>query len=454
MKQILTLLTILTLTACATPTPGTAPPPPAITRIELINADNNKVIQTVTDSSTINVTNLPSKHFQLRAVGNDSTVSALLTYDLNYRWFDRNLPFEICINTPDSPTPPTACAVLTDGPHTFKAQPFSAESDGALFNIAFTVTGNTGTACNSRGMWVWNGREVVIRPSVQNELISLAGPAKVKDLFLYLVPSDYDTRRGLIGAFIQKMGAAGIRVWGLEGWRGYFSDSYGPAEFYKVVDAMIAYNKAVSASQKFVGFQADLEPQDGQGHFPPTFHNDIPDSDLSTESGGVWYDTQAEDREMLMRDWLNISATVKSKLVSNGLLLGSAMPSWTDDYFGEPVMVTYKGSRQEVGHHMMNIVNDYNIMSYNTNLNNVVNRVIGEISFANTLPTATRPKVRAGIETHKGVGNGISFGDTPGKDNRTTVMAFLDELDATLKDNPSYCGTNIHDWIGYLELHP
>jgi len=269
-----------------------------------------------------------------------------------------------------------------------------------------------------------------------------------------LVPSDYDNRRGLIGAFIEKMGNAGIHVWGLEGWRGYFDDSYGPEEFYTVVDSLIEYNEAVPANQRFVGFQADMEPQDGQGHFPPTFHNNIPDSELSTTGGGVWFDTEAEDREMLMRDWLDITRDVKDRLISAGLQLGAAMPSWTDDYYGEPVMVTYEGSREEVGRHMMNIVDDYNIMSYNTNLNNVVNRVIGEITYANSLPASLRPKVRAAIETHKGVGSGISFGDTPGKDSRTVVDDFMDELDATLGGNPSYCGVNVHDWVGYLELKP
>ena len=453
MKQILTLLTILILTACATPTPGTAPPPPTVNRIELINADNGTVIQVLNNGDSLNVGTLPSKHYKLRAKANDSTTSALLTYDANYNYFDIALPYEICINAVGYDLPAN-CAVLTDGPHAFKALPLSGEGQGSPFTVTFSATGNAGVSCNSRGMWVWNGREVVLRPTVQDELINLAGPAKVKDLFLYLVPSDYDTRRGLIGNFVEKMHTAGINVWGLEGWRGYFNDSYGPEEFYKVIDSMIAYNAAVPANQKFVGFQADLEPQDGQGHFPPTFHNDIPDSELSTTGGGVWFDTQAQDREMLMRDWLEISQVVRNKLAAAGLQLGSAMPSWTDDYFGEPVMVTYGGSRDEEGRKMMGIVNDYNIMSYNTNLNNVVNRVIGEVTYANGLPAATRPKVRAGIETHKGVGAGISFGDTPGMDNRTTVNNFLNELDTALGGNPSYCGTNIHDWIGYLELFP
>ncbi|MEO7164649.1 MAG: hypothetical protein ABI041_17135, partial [Bdellovibrionia bacterium] len=286
----------------------------------------------------------------------------------------------------------------------------------------------------------------------QNLLISTAKAANVTDLFEYLVPRDYVSSEAAIRSFNAKLKGAGIRAWGLDGAREYFSDAGGPAALYAGADALIAFNSRAAANERFVGFQTDMEPQDGQGSFPPSFHNGLPDSGLSTTGGGAVYPTQAQDREMLMRDWIKIQSTVSQKLHAAGLRMGSAMPSWTSDYYGEEIKVTYNGTRQGVMKFMMGIIDDYIVMSYNTNPNNAANRVLAQATYADTIPLNSRPRVYGSLETNAGVGSGISYGDTAGKKSKTAVLTDMKTFESILKSHPSFCGLAIHDWDGWLYL--
>jgi hypothetical protein len=305
-----------------------------------------------------------------------------------------------------------------------------------------------------RGMWVWDFENVVVDLPNQDKLLAMSQEASVTDLYVFLMRGDYLSKEGAIRAFISKFSAAGIRVWGLEGYRAYFSDASGPAALYAAADALIAYNNRVPVNERFVGFHNDMEPQDGQGNFPKTFHNDIKDSALDRNGGGVWRATAAEDREKLLEDWLIIEETLKDKLQSVGLLSGAAMPSWTDEYYGENVSVTYKGVRQGVMEAMMGIVDEYVIMSYNTSPRYVADRIKGELSYADTLPLLSRPKVYGAIETHAGVGNTVSYADTPLKMSRARALRDALSITYLSKQHASFCGIALHDWVGWQSLNP
>ncbi|MEO5969724.1 MAG: hypothetical protein ABIQ95_07325 [Bdellovibrionia bacterium] len=319
-----------------------------------------------------------------------------------------------------------------------------------------SVTTLAPTPCvQSRGLWLWSTSDIINSQSEQNLLISMSKAANITDVFQYLVKKDYTTNEAGLRRFNAKLKSAGIRSWGLEGWRGYFSDSDGPALFYAAADALIAFNSRVAADEKFFGFQTDLEPQDGQGPgSPSSFHNGIPDSKLNKTGGGVVYPSQAQDREMLMRDWVKIQETLGKKIHAAGLKMGGAMPSWTSDYFGEEVKVTYGGIRQNVMKFMMGFLDEYLIMSYKTIPTSVASRVLAQVTYADTLPLTKRPRVYASVETHAGIGSGTSYADTPGKNTKTAVLADMKIIYSTLKAHPSFCGTNIHDWVGWMKLNP
>lgn len=306
---------------------------------------------------------------------------------------------------------------------------------------------------HGRGMWLWTTEDVINDLSEQNTLIAMSHAANISEIFAYLRTADYLTHEPALRKFIAKLNQAGIQVWGMEGYRGYFSDSYGPANLYAAVDALISFNSRVSPNERFSGFHSDLEPQDGQGEeFLPTFHNELPDSALSRNGGGVWHVSQVLDREALMQDWIQIYNNLKMKTRPAGIRFGAAMPSWTDDYYGDPVLVTYNGIRRPITHHMMNILDDYVVMSYNTNPANAANRVLSKLVYADTLPRESRPRIYGALETHTGVGSGISYGDTAGKNSKAAVMNDIAKINAILNSHPSYCGMALHDWVGWMNL--
>ena len=151
-----------------------------------------------------------------------------------------------------------------------------------------------------------------------------------------------------------------------------------------------------------------------------------------------------------MRDWLEIYSTMKTTLQQSGLEFGAAMPSWVDDYFGEEVQVTFNGTRQGVMKHMMAILDEYVVMSYNTNPSNAAFRLNGELLYADSL--SVRPRIYAAMETHSGPGPTVSYGDHPEKGTKTIVLQDLGIIDSILSSHASFKGVCIHDWVGWTAL--
>jgi hypothetical protein len=243
-----------------------------------------------------------------------------------------------------------------------------------------------------------------------------------------------------------------MSVWAMDGARKYFSDADGPGELYKNVDAMIAYNKKVSTKQKFIGFQTDNEPEDNAKLKVYSLHDDIPNSKLNTTGGGKWQKTEALDREMLLRDWLNTHKYLANKLHKVSLLLGAALPSWCDDYYGEPLNCTWNGKKASTMQHFMGILDTYNIMSYQTDVNKIVSRIKSEVQFGSYLKSGC--KVYGGVETHKGRGAAVTYGDNPTKNSRKAVLADIAKIESLLGKYSAFGGVNIHDYVGWIALKP
>ena len=354
--------------------------------------------------------------------------------------------------TSDSAEAISSLAGSADGAHKVQSAPTTASDEAILpaRGLMGLVAGPT------NGMWVWNTTQVLAGGRKNAAaLIAAAKAAKVKDLYLYMNPSYYLSDTAAIAAFNKQASRADLRVWALDGDRAYFSDAVGPAKFYQGIDSLVAFNAAQpDASTHFYGFQSDNEPNDTQGY--TSFHDDLTDSALSTVSGsGVWQATQAMDREMLMRDWLTIHSTAQAKLHAAGLRFGAAMPSWTSDYYGQELQVNFPDAsavRQGVMKYMMDLVDEYVIMSYNTDPANAAARCLAQVQYASSLPADKRPKVFAGVETHPGVGAKISYADTPGKASRAVVMQDIKAITKTLRSYPAFGGVGIHDWAGWQVL--
>jgi len=300
-------------------------------------------------------------------------------------------------------------------------------------------------AKGTRGMWVWTTANILNNATEFNIFVNEVLRSGCTYVYLYLTAGQINQYTAQLRRLIRLLHDNGVLAYSMEGWRGYFSDASGPNGLYAAVSGTVSYNAKVVAEERFVGFMSDMEPQDGQGDGLNLFHNGIRQSALST--------AQLADRNRLMADWLAISKHMSDIAHQGGIRMAAAMPSWTDNYYGEPVLGTMPdGRRDDVTHFFMEMLDDYAVMSYNTNPSNIANRVLGKLQYANKLPKP--PRVFAGIETHTGVGSGISYGDTGTKNNKTAVVTDLNTLFGILDANPTFAGVNIHDWEGWRDLSP
>lgn len=301
-----------------------------------------------------------------------------------------------------------------------------------------------------RGLWVWDTATVLGDLDEENILLNEAVNSGVTDLYLYSPLPYFGTYATEMRAFIARAGQIGIRCWGLDGYRSWFSDGDGPARLYETIDAAIAFNAGGTASQRLAGFHIDQEPADLTVDDIPftTFHNGVKSSSLSTTpASGVWKDTEALDREYLMRDWIEQHVECRARLNAAGYLLGTALPTWFDDYFGEPVTCTYGGVTQNVFLHLSANADDIVIMNYSTNPLNQIGRISGELAMS-LAPMATA------IEAHTGPGSGVSYGDTTGKQSKAAALADLATVRARYANYPRFKGDAIHDWVGWKALSP
>ncbi|KAI7280713.1 hypothetical protein KC345_g4589 [Hortaea werneckii] len=304
------------------------------------------------------------------------------------------------------------------------------------------------------GMWIWQSAELLGSASEIANLIAASAAARIKDLYLYTPPGSYSDRKGQPQLFIANATAADIRVWALDGERAYLNDAAGPGNFLQGIEDMIDYNQAVSANERFVGLQADIEPQDQDAY--TTFHNGIPDEALSTAPGsGTWQSTQALDRGMLMRDWLTIHQTASGLLHRQNLQFSAAMPFWTETYYGSPVQVNFPSNtdpRQSVMKHMMPLLDEYIVMSYNTDPANAANRVEAQATYASTLPVEKQPRVYAAMEVSPNVGETISYGDTAGKNSKAVVLRDRARIEELLGRHGAFAGVAIHYWTTWRDM--
>lgn len=296
-----------------------------------------------------------------------------------------------------------------------------------------------------RGMWVWNGYDVASNPSA---FLTECKRIKITDVYLYLTISNY-SKVNILGSFIKSCSSGGMRVWGLDGSRAYFTDASGPANLYNSIKALISYNGKVSSGEKFFGFQTDNEPDNYSGQYLDTIHNDIPTSILSKTAGGVYKQSAYADRVFILQDWINIQKQCTSMLHSLNLASGAALPSWLDDYYDEPLTVTFDGITQTVMKHMMNYVDDYCIMSYQTDTSIVAQRVVSELTYGSTIPGK---RVFPGVETVTGRGAAVTYGDNYTKAKKSAVLSDIAKMEGMFSKFASFAGINIHDWIGWSEL--
>lgn len=306
------------------------------------------------------------------------------------------------------------------------------------------------TATKTQGLWVWNTTQVLSTANAQQDLLTKAKAAGITDIYLNADAGVFASQSPQLQAFNTLLRQNQINVWGLDGCRCYFSDVLGPTALYNSIDALIAFNARMPAQARFVGFMADQEPQDIPALYPSSFHNDLTDSQLSSTTGGVWKASQRADREALMQDFVAFFDTAHTKLKAAGLRTAGAMVFWLDDYNGQAVQATYAGVRQPVSQHLMRYIDDYVMMTYNTDPANAANRARLALAYASSLPANVRPRVSASMETHTlGSPNTVSYADVPSKNSRAVVLQDRQTIHALLASYAAFAGVSLHDYVGW-----
>lgn len=314
----------------------------------------------------------------------------------------------------------------------------------AMVSTIAVVSAAPARPAGVHGVWVWNTAEVT---SDQRELARFVTELRAigaTDAYLYLQATDYAAPE--LSLAVAALSAAGLRTWGLDGARAYFSDTDGPVRLYAAADALADFNKRHKARERFYGFVSDMEPQDGQAPDAPAhFHNGLADSRLT--SG------QAAERQALLADWLAIHQELNRKMRAAGLHYAAAVPSWADNYDGEPIHVTIDGRAEDIQPRLMALVHSYIVMSYSTSPGAVVAWLRGKIGDAGRLG-AKAPRVYAALETHAGAGRGVTYADDPVKHGRAAVLKDIAEINRILANAPRFGGVDIHDWAGWSALPP
>lgn len=93
-----------------------------------------------------------------------------------------------------------------------------------------------------RAMWVWDTKSLLTDRSARRAFLSDAQALRLTDAYLFLRAVDYEKDAAVLNSLLGDMRRIGVRAWGMEGWRGYFSDVEGPSQLFAAADAMVRFN--------------------------------------------------------------------------------------------------------------------------------------------------------------------------------------------------------------------
>jgi hypothetical protein len=178
------------------------------------------------------------------------------------------------------------------------------------------------------------------------------------------------------------------------------------------------------------------------------FHNGIAGSMLNA--------AQSTERSIVMHKWINILTRTGNLIHSFGLEYGVAMPFWLHDYEGQPITVYWSGGDTGVMDLIMPMVDEYVVMSYNTDPANAASRVLEQAKYATRQVSDGRkmPRVMGSVETARGVGRNVSYGDTPGKASKQIVLEDILAIEQPLRQHAAFGGMAIHHWAAWDALPP
>nr|OQO25517.1 hypothetical protein B0A51_04721 [Rachicladosporium sp. CCFEE 5018] len=287
-----------------------------------------------------------------------------------------------------------------------------------------------------RGMWMWNTASLFNSPEQINLFRTESERMNITDVYVYIAPTWWLTRGPEIADLTSALHVGGTRVWALDGDADYIDVPTATATLKQSIYDLVVFNELANPDAQFYGYQGGR------------FHNGIAESRLDAD--------QRLSRDTLLRQWVDTLSWTSELVRANDMQFGAALPFWLHDYEGEPltIPVTPSDDRVCVMDFLMPILDQYVVMSYNTDPAIAASLVVQQAAYASQQlqEGQNMPSVLGAVEVGTGVGSGVSYGDTLGKASRAVVLKDIEVITQSLSMYPAFRGMAIHHWQAWNEL--
>ncbi|KAK6438498.1 hypothetical protein LTR95_005299 [Oleoguttula sp. CCFEE 5521] len=294
-----------------------------------------------------------------------------------------------------------------------------------------------------RGMWMWNTASLLNSPEQIGVFRTESERINITDVYVYIAPNWWLTRGSEIGDLTSALHACGLST-------ATRTISMYPRLRRVSSRAYMIWLRSMRMpirTRSSMATKADIEPQDTQQH-SGRFHNGIAESRLDAD--------QRLSRDTLLRKWVDTLSWASRSVRTNGMQFGAALPFWLHDYEGEALTVpsTPSADRVSVMNLLMPILDEYVVMSYDTDSAIAASRVVQQAAYASQRlqEGQSMPRVLGAVEVGTGVGSGVSYGDTPGKGSKAVVLRDIEVIAQSLRLYPAFRGVAIHHWQAWYEL--
>jgi hypothetical protein len=309
---------------------------------------------------------------------------------------------------------------------------------GPHANVVSTVrsqSADAGQTRTPRGLWVWETPPLLHDPSARRAFFEFCAHHDIGIVGIQIATQGRGVDRRLTDAtewktLIADAHRRGMRIHALDGDPAYARRAE-HATVLSIVDAVIAYNAAAAASERFYGIHLDIEPY------------------LLAE----W--TDPHSRERLLAEYLDLNERAAQRARAAGIVYGVDVPFWwrsVDTATGQPVSATtFHGVRKSATEHVLGIVDNVGIMAYRNvaaGPDGIVADALATLDAADRIGSA---KAFVGVEVDT-VSDGVPAKATFAGKTLRELHDQLTAVDTVFVGRPAYAGIAIHRYAAYRQL--
>jgi hypothetical protein len=227
------------------------------------------------------------------------------------------------------------------------------------------------------GMWVWQ-RETISDPDRRNELMEFCARHGINRLLVQVRFSGEGDSRQFVDAeafqaLLKAAAEANVKVEALEGAHDMGLEVR-RAETLARLDALLAFQKELPASERFAGVHYDIEP-----YLNPRW--------------------KAGDKQGVMRETLETFAAIRAKVTpETGLTLAHDIPGFYDKH-PEALAIEFGGETKNFHQHIQDLSDYVGVMSYRrkaTGPNSIIDLCAAEMAYGEKIGRPVYPSIETG----------------------------------------------------------